>query len=89
MQSIDDAAYTVHFVLNALRSHDLSELFAGTTPYSQLHLETKLVRKNIYNLMYLYTKSLLDDKECDLRNHISYWLVISTLIERDMMAEID
>jgi len=52
-------------------------------------VETKRVRRNIYNLMYLYTKSLETVKENDLRNHISYWLVISALIERDMMNDID
>ena len=47
------------------------------------------MRRNIYNLMYLYTKALESVEENDLRNHISYWLVMSALIERDMMNDID
>ena len=31
LQSIDDAAYTVHYVLSALGRRDLRELFVGTS----------------------------------------------------------
>ena len=87
LQTIDDAAYTVHYVLSSLGRRDLSELFLGSK-YNPA-VETKRVRKNIFNLMYLYTKALESIKEADLRNHISYWLVMSALIERDMLNDID
>jgi hypothetical protein len=73
--------------LSALGRRDLGELFVGTS--FNVEEETKRVRKNIYSLMYLYTKAIINVKEEDLRNHISYWLVMSALIERDMMPDID
>jgi len=73
--------------LSALGRRNLQELFHGTS--FDPEIEAKRVRRNIYNLMYLYTKSLESVEENELRNHISYWLVMSALIERDMMDDID
>ena len=39
--------------------------------------------------MRLYTKALMKVNDGDLRNHISYWLVIQTLIETEVIDDID
>ena len=39
--------------------------------------------------MRLYTKALMRVEEGDLRNHISYWLVIQVLLETETMDDID
>jgi hypothetical protein len=39
--------------------------------------------------MRLYTKSLESVEEKDLRNHISYWLVMSTLLENGMIEQME
>lgn len=39
--------------------------------------------------MRLYTKALMSIDEGDLRNHVSYWLVMQTLMEQGLIDEID
>jgi hypothetical protein len=75
-------------VLSALGHRGIEELFVGSKKY-EAEEASKSVRKNIYNLMYLYTKALSNVEEGNLRNHISYWLVMSALIEKDLMTDID
>jgi hypothetical protein len=59
LQSIDDAAYTVHYVLNSLGRRPLSYLFQED---QQEDGEIR-ARANIYNLMYLYTKAMENTQE--------------------------
>ena len=90
LQAIDDNTYTIHFVLQQLKrgSVDLVELFEGSA-YEEPEEEVKRVKLYIYNLLRLYTRALEGVDQEKLRNHISYWLLVSTLIEQQMIEEID
>jgi hypothetical protein len=39
-------------------------------------LESSNICLNIYNVISLYTKALMTVEDGDLRNHVSYWLVM-------------
>ena len=51
--------------------------------------EVARLKLNLFNLLRLYTKALEAVPEEHLRNHISYWLVVSVLIEKHWIEELD
>ena len=88
LQALDDATFSIHFVLQQLKPGcSISDLFKNSD-YDPEE-ESRRVRLIIYDVLKLYTKALEDVKEGDLRNHISYWLLISTLIEQQLIEDID
>lgn len=79
----------MHYVLQSLGPHrDLAELFAGNCKYDPVE-ESRRVRRSIYNMMKCYSKALESTDEHSLRNHISYWLVMTTLIEKGLIEEME
>lgn len=88
LQAIDDGAYTVHFVLQQLRNgYKIVDLFEG---YSlDPEEEARRIKISICKFIRLYSQAIDAIDELHLKNHISYWLIISTILETGLIEELD
>ena len=69
-----------------MKGEDITVLFEDMDDPEE---EAKKVRLRIFQLVRVYTKALESVKTDDLRNHMSYWLLLTSLIEKQMIEEID
>jgi hypothetical protein len=61
-----------------MRGRDITELFAK---HQEPEEEARRIKLCICYFLMLYIKALEMKEELHLRNHISLWLIISTLLE--------
>ena len=63
LQALDDCCYGIHFVLQTLGSQklEIKDLFKGSDYNSTV--ESQNIMINIYNVMRLYTKALMEVEE--------------------------
>ena len=77
----------IHFVLFALGKRDISTLYEGLE--CDPDLEQSKIYLNLHSLLKVYSALILGFKQEDLQNSLPYWLLVSTLIEKQMADDLD